>query len=101
MNIQVTLDQLRKLKLNGMANAYEAAQKLPVKDKLSGDLLIGRLVEAEAQHRVIQKTQLYLRQSKLRYNAVLEQVYCNQARNLTNDQLMTLAEGRFIDSAEN
>jgi len=101
MNIQVTLDQLRKLKLNGMANAYEASLKLPVNDQPSSQLLIGRLVEAETQHRVIQKTTLYLRQSKLRYNAVLEQVYCNQARNLTSDQLMTLAEGRFIEGAEN
>ena len=101
MNIQVTLDQLRKLKLHGMANAYEASLKLPVNDQPSGQLLIGRLVEAETQHRVIQKTTLYLRQSKLRYNAVLEQVYCNQSRNLTSDQLMTLAEGRFIEGAEN
>lgn len=101
MNLQATLDQLRKLKLDGMANAYDAAIKLPVHDQLSTELLIGRLVEAEAQHRVIQKTALYLRQSKLRYNAVLEQVHCNQARNLTSDQLMTLAEGGFIERAEN
>ena len=70
MNLQATLDQLRKLKLDGMANAYDAAIKLPVHDQLSTELLIGRLVEAEAQHRVIQKTALYLRQSKLRYNRI-------------------------------
>ena len=101
MNRQATLDQLRKLKLDGMANAYQAATKLPVHDQPSTELLLGRLVEAEAQHRITQKTNLYLRQSKLRYNAVLEQVYCSQDRNLTKDQLMTLAEGRYIESAEN
>ena len=101
MNRKATLDQLRELKLNGMANAYEAAIKLPVQDQPSTEQFIGRLVEAEKQHRIIQKTNLYLRQSKLRYNAVLEQVYCDPVRNLTNDQLMTLAEGRFIDQAQN
>jgi len=101
MNYQETLDQLRKLKLNGMANAYEAAIKLPVHDQLSTELLIGRLVEAEVQHRINQKTNLYLTQSRLRYNAVLEHVHCGQARNLTSDQLMILAEGRFIERAEN
>jgi len=55
MNIQVTLDQLRNLKLNGMANAYEVALKLPVHDQPSTELLIGRLVEAETQHRVTQR----------------------------------------------
>jgi DNA replication protein DnaC len=101
MNRKATLDQLRELKLNGMASAYEAAIKLPVQDQLSTEQFIGRLVEAEKQHRISQKTNLYLRQSKLRYNAVLEQVYCDPKRNLTSDQLLTLAEGRFIDHAQN
>ncbi len=63
MNRKATLDQLRGLKLNGMANAYEAAIKLPVQDQPSTEQFIGRLVEAEKQHRIIQKTNLYLRQS--------------------------------------
>ena len=101
MNVQTTVDQLRKLKLNGMVKAYEAALSVPVHEQVSPDLLIARMAEAELQHRVNQKTQLYLRQSKLRYNAILEQVYCNAARNITTDQLMKLADGLFIDRAEN
>ncbi len=101
MNVQTTLDQLRRLKLEGMAKAYEAALSLPVHEQLTADLLVGRLAEAEQQYRINQKTQLYLRLSKLRYNALLEQVYCNPSRNLTNDQLMTFADGRFIERAEN
>lgn len=101
MNVQTTIDQLRQLKLTGMAKAYEAALSVPVHEQLTSDLLIGRIVEAEIQYRTDQKTTLYLRQSKLRYNALLEQVYCNTSRNLTNDQLLALADGRFIERAEN
>jgi len=84
-----------------MVRAYETALTVPVHEHVSGDLLVARLAEAELQHWVNQKTQLYLKQSKLRYNAILEQVYCNPARNITSDQLMKLADGMFIDRAEN
>ena len=84
-----------------MVRAYEAAITVPVHEQVSADLIVARMAEAELQHRVNRKTELYLRQSKLRYNAVLEQVYCNPARNITSDQLLKLADGMFIDRAEN
>jgi DNA replication protein DnaC len=80
-----------------MFRAYEAALTVPVHEQVSGDLLVARMAEAELQHRVNQKTQLFFKQSKLRYNAILEQVYCNPVRNITSDQLMKLADGMFID----
>ena len=101
MNVQTTINQLNHLKLTGMAKAYEASLSVPVHEKPTADSLLGRLVEAEIQHRTNKKTVLYLKQSKLRYNALIEQVYCNAARNLTTDQLMTLADSSFIDRAEN
>ena len=101
MNTQQTLDQLRSLKLHGMAKAYEVARSLPVHDQVSGDPLIAQLVESECHYRKEQTTKRYLQQSKLRYPAHLEQVHCNTQRNLTREQLMSLADGGFIDRAEN
>jgi len=101
MNTQSTLDQLNQLKLHGMADAYQAVLSLPVKDQPSIHQFIARLSEAETQHRVHIKTQAYLKLSKLRYNAVMEQVYCNAARNLTQDHLMTIADCGFIERSEN
>jgi len=74
---------------------------LPVQEQPSIHPFIARLSEAEAQHRVNLKTQLYLKHSKLRYNAVLEQVYCNTARNLTPESLASIADCGFIDRSEN
>ena len=101
MNHQITLDQLSQLKLHGMADAYQAVISLPVQEQPSIHPFIARLSEAEAQHRVNLKTQLYLKHSKLRYNAVLEQVYCNTARNLTPESLASIADCGFIDRSEN
>jgi DNA replication protein DnaC len=74
---------------------------MPVQNQPSLNEFMARLAEAELQERAAQRTALYLRQSKLRYDAVLEQVYCNTERNLTQDKLLMLADGGFIDRAEN
>lgn len=101
MNVQSTLDQLHELKLHGMLKAYQEALSQPVQEQPTTDVLLGRLVQAEHQWRINQKTIMYLKLSKLRYNAVLEQVQCNVARNLTSDQLISLADCRFIEQASN
>ena len=95
------MDQLTQLKLHGMADAYQAVISLPVQDQPSIHPFIARLAEAEALHRINLKTQVYLKLSKLRYNAVLEQVYCNTARNLTKESLQSIADCGFIDRSEN
>ena len=69
MNQQSTLEQLQELKLTGMAKRYEAIIKQPVQQQPEPHTIIGLLTEAEAGYRVHQRTQLYLRLSKLRYNA--------------------------------
>lgn len=101
MNHQITLDQLHELKLKGMANAYQAVLTLPVGQQPSIHQLMARLSEAELQHRKQLKTASYLKLSKLRYDAVLEQVHCNAGRNLSQDQLLAVADCAFIQRSEN
>ncbi len=101
MNTQITLDQLKKLRLTGMADAYQAMLSLPLQDQPPVHQFIARLSEAEIQHRVQLKTQTYIKLSKLRYNAVMEQVYCNAARNLTQDHLANIADCSFVERSEN
>lgn len=101
MNTQITLDQLRSMKLNGMAEAYEALLCLPVHEQPEADMLLGKLVDAEYHYRKEQLSKRYLHQSRIRYPAMLEQVQCSAARNLKREQLMSLADCRFIDRGEN
>jgi DNA replication protein DnaC len=101
MNKQITLDHLAQLKLDGMLQAYQAVLAMPVQNQPSINQFIARLAEAEVQSRATKRTKLYLRQSKLRYNAILEQVHCNPQRNLSQEKLMMIADCSFIERAEN
>ena len=101
MNKQTTLDQLQGMKLSGMMRACQAILSLPPHERPTLDVAIARLAEAELLHRKNRKTELYLKLSKLRYNAVLEQVHCSPSRNLTKETLLYLAECSFIDRSEN
>jgi DNA replication protein DnaC len=101
MNKQTTLDQLQDMKLNGMMRAYQAILSLPMHEQPTLDVAIARLAEAELLHRKSRKTELYLKLSRLRYNAVLEQVHCSPSRNLSKETLLSLAECSFIDRSEN
>ncbi|MBK7732123.1 MAG: ATP-binding protein [Bacteroidales bacterium] len=102
MNKQTTLDQLQGMKLSGMMRAYRGPYyHFSSHERPTLDVAIARLAEAELLHRKNRKTELYLKLSKLRYNAVLEQVHCSPSRNLTKETLLYLAECSFIDRSEN
>jgi DNA replication protein DnaC len=101
MNTQITLDNLAKLKLHGMTKVYQGILSMPVHEHPSLDHLMARLAEAEIQERTNKKTQMFLKVSRLRYNAILENIYCNVQRNFTKDNLLALADCSFIDRAEN
>jgi DNA replication protein DnaC len=101
MNTQITMDHLAQLKLHGMSRAYQAVLSMPLQDQPSLSQFMARLAEAEIQDRSHKKTEMFLLQSKLRYNAVLEQVHCNVNRNLSKEKLMMVADCSFIQRAEN
>jgi DNA replication protein DnaC len=101
MNTNQTVAQLKSLKLNGMAEAYQSIQTLPLQDKPTLDHCIARMAEAEIQYRTESKMKLFLKLSKLRYNAVLEDIHCTTDRNLSKEMILSLADCGFIRRAEN
>ncbi len=101
MNTQLTIDHLTKLKLHGMARTYQAVLTMPVQDQPTINQLMARLVESEIQERTDKRTELYLRLSRLRYNAVIENIHCSTHRNLDKEKLLSIADCGFIERAEN
>jgi len=101
MNTQNTIEQLHHLKLHGMAKRYEAVLGQAMQEQPQTHSLVALLTEAETSYRTHQRTQLYLRLSRLRYNATPEQINCNPGRGLTKEQLITLCDGMFIAKSEN
>src|SRR5258708_4189956 len=101
MDTQSTLQTLQRLKLKGMANRYEAVLAQPVHQHPDSHTLLALLTEAENFHRSHKRTELYLRLSKLRYNALTEKVHCSKDRGLEKEQLIVLCDGMFIAKGEN
>lgn len=101
MDTQSTLESLQHLKLHGMANRYEAVLAQPVHQQPDHHTLLALLAEAESLYRLNKRTEMYLKLSKLRYNAMPEQVHCGKGRGLEKEQLIVLCDGMFITRAEN
>ena len=101
MNTTENQQQLNKLKLHGMAKSYQSILQLPVNNQPDGHELISHLVQAEVQHRQLQRTNLLLSSGKLRYTSSIEQIECSASRNFTKQQLLQLADGSFIEKTQN
>lgn len=101
MNTQQTFEQLKELKLYGMAGCYETQLHQPAEKQPDAHTLIAMMTESEAVNRIHQRTNLYLRLTRFRYNVLPEQIHCSTKRILSKEQLQLLCEPTFIENAEN
>lgn len=65
------------------------------------DSFVASHAEVEQQCRNRKRTEMYLKTSKLRCNAVMEDVICSPENNLTDEPLPQLKDCSFINRAEN
>ena len=101
MTLNETLDILKGLKLNGMAESYNEMMNLPINMRPSLEQAMSRMIEAEKCHRSNALTAKLLKASHLRYTAYMEDIECSTARNLTRAMLDEIADCRFIRNGEN
>ena len=101
MNTNSTLEQLRELKLGGMAAMYQTYLEQPLEQRPEPHVLLGMLAEAELGHRRNSRTELYVKTARLRYHALPEQVICNNERGLPKEQFLELCEGAYLRHSTN
>ncbi|SJN46521.1 ATP-binding protein [Sphingobacterium sp. JB170] len=101
MNNQSTLEQLSDLRLFGMAKCYQAMLNLPSHEQEDAYTLVGMLCQAEIEQRNFKRTERLLKNSKLRYNALLEEVICKSERGLSKEMLITLSDENLISRSQN
>ncbi|WP_305952314.1 ATP-binding protein [Emticicia oligotrophica] len=101
MNTEQTLHQMRSLKLNGMAAAYQALLNLPYDQHPPTEQLLAQLVDAEILQRQHQRTVASIRAAKFRYQAVIEEIQYLPERNLDKNLMLRLTDTTFIKRAEN
>jgi len=96
-----SLQLLQQLKLNGMAQAYEGILSLPLNQQPDAHELIARMIDGEQQHRSLRRMNMYLRLSKLRYQATIQDIDTKASKNLSKQKLTLLADCSYIDRGEN
>ena len=102
MNELTTIaNRLKALKLNGMAEAVGDIMKLSIQMRLSLEMALSKMLETETRHRDDSRTARLLKASKLRYQVLVEDIICSTARNLTHEQLTSIADCGFIRRGEN
>ena len=101
MNNQETIDTFSRLKLSGMAEAYKAMTLMPVGQRPGMELTAAKLAEAEVLARDRHRTEMFLRTSKLRYDAYLEDIICTPERNLTKETMAEIGDCSFIPRHQN
>jgi len=95
------LNQLRQLKLTGMANAFsEQTEQPPIQD-LSFNERLALLVDRESLHRANRRIANLLRKAKLRQQACIEEIDYHHPRNLNKSQFSSLITCDFIRQHHN
>ena len=98
---QETLEKIKKLKLLGMARAYQTSLENDKLQQLSADELITLLVEAEWDDRLNRNIERRLRNAKFRYQSSIENIDFGADRNLDRNQMMRFAECTYLRKQEN
>jgi DNA replication protein DnaC len=93
-----TIEGLYALKLPAMASGLIDQKERPEYDGLSFEERLGLLVDRELAERDNRRLERYLRQAKLRTNAVVEDVDFRRRRGLDRAEFLGLAEAGFVKS---
>ena len=102
MLIHPTIDQLKALKLDGMANAFAELQAQDASNELGHAEWLALLLDREAADRTTKRFKTRLRAAKLRHvGASVEDVDYRSSRKLDKAMFQQLATSRWINEHRN
>lgn len=100
MNNNATIEKMKQMRLYGMQGAFENAIATGKSTDFTADQLIGYLVESEWNNRTNRKTERLIKNARFRYQASIEEVKWDPARNIDKNLLLRLSDCSFIEKAE-
>lgn len=101
MMMSITLDQLRALKLDGLAGALREQLQNPSSAGLTFEERLALLVDREVAHRDNRRQERLLKQAKLRYGqAALEDLEAGPGRGIERGAIMSLALGDWVETGQ-
>ena len=98
---QHTLQQLRELKLAGMAQALEEQTTQPQASSLSFEERLGFMLDREINYRKNKRLQGLIKAAKFRYSACVEDIDYQFPRNLDKSQFASLIQCDWIRQKHN
>ncbi len=102
MLMQQTLPQLKSLKLDGMARAFEEQAALTASTSLSFEERFGMVVERELAWRDTRRLERLLKSAKLKNpQACIEDIEYRQSRSIDKSVISALAGCDWIRNAQN
>lgn len=101
MDIDIIQSQLRELKLHGMAEAVKGLLLTPLGNRVSLEMAVSQLIEAENSSRDEKRTQRILKAAKLKIKAIPETIKCSADRNLVKSDVDQLLTCNYIRMGQN
>ena len=96
-----TLQKMREMKMNAMAQAFEEVLEQPSSNKQSFAERVALMVDREWTARENRRLTRLLRAAKLTHDATLEDVWTTQGRGVTKTVVRDLATCRWITNRNN
>lgn len=101
MLIHPIIDQLKSLRLNGMALALEEQMQMPDIESLSFEERLGLMVDRETSYRENRRLKTRLKKAKLKQNACVEDIDFRHPRGLDKSLMAKLFSCDWIKDANN
>lgn len=101
MNVNATMEKLRGMRLDGMADAYDRQRRDPASTELSFDQRFAALVDSHWLHEDNRALERRLARAKLRQSADLERFDWRRPRGLSRELLAQLGTGDWVRYGQN
>nr|QIM10794.1 ATP-binding protein [uncultured Muribaculaceae bacterium] len=98
---QQTLDLMNRMRMHGMASAFQESLQSKVAESMTPDAFLSMLIAREWDCRSDAVIQRLIRMASFRYNAYLEDVDYTISRGLDRNQMERLASLDFIRKGQN
>lgn len=97
----VSLDLMHRMKLNGMAAAFQESLQSTVAEAMTPDSFLAFLLAREWDHRANMAIERLIKSASFRYKAYLEEIDYDVNRGLERNQMERLASLEFVQQGKN
>ena len=101
MSYTQSLEQLKELRLHGMASALDGILTAKQSSRMSSEQMLELLIQYEVDSRQSRKVDRLTKQARFRYSASIEQIPASVKQNIDSTRLAILSTCKWIDEGEN